>query len=276
MIEDVLWKIFRKSLSGKLYERLRKSKLGRPYNYLSLQTYRDIFVRYQKQKNYYRGKTVLELGSGFQFFTAFYFLSDGASKVILVDPIFENKDVKKTIKMHYIEFSKYHKLDENMISRIEVFTSFGKLIHDYNNQIDCIFSHFVLEHLENLESYFDEVYRLLPNGGICYSFVDLSDHTYHLFDSRKLTRWVYRTRMLYHLRYSDSFYRLISDKRTWQNRLLFPVYTKLALNKGFVIVSYKCSKCKKTKIHKDILNRSSNPTDDNIYTTHFSLLLQKK
>lgn len=276
MVADVLWKLFRKSLPGKAYEKLRESKLLRPCGYHSFRTYQDIAAHYRQQHLECAGKTVLEFGPGFQFYTAFFFLLDGASTVLLVDPVFENKDTEATLKKQFIEFSKHHTLDENSTSRIGAFASIHAMPGDYDGRIDCVYSHFVLEHLEDLESFFDKAHALLRSGGYCYSFVDLSDHSYHIFDSRKITRWIFRSRMLYHLRYSDEFYRLLSDRRTWQNRRLFPAYSTLAAAKGFRIVSYALHKCKKAKIHRDILKRVPQSAEDDRYVSHFSLLLQKQ
>ena len=70
----------------------------------------------------------------------------------------------------------------------------------------------MLEHFNDLDSFFRNTSRLLAPQGVSYNFVDLSDHAYHLFDCREWTKWLYRTRMLYHLRYSEWFYNAITDK----------------------------------------------------------------
>jgi hypothetical protein len=86
VMDDILWKLFRKSLSPGLYEKLRLSVFGRTKKYLSLQTYEDIFKHYTSVKLSFKNKVVIEVGPGLHFFTSFFFLSHGAKKVILVEP----------------------------------------------------------------------------------------------------------------------------------------------------------------------------------------------
>lgn len=276
MILDVLWKYFRKSLSNNLYQKLKFSRFGRAKSYYTLPTYTAIFEHYKSNLISFSNKVILELGSGLQFFTAMHFLNNGASRVILVDPIFKNRDVEEILQSHAELFCSELKQKIPIdIKKIEVFDSLESIPVTNNEKVDILCSHFVLEHFQELESYFRESKRLISPEGCCYSFVDLSDHTYHIFNSKKQTANIYKSRIIYHLRYSDEFYRRISDERCWVNRLLFPVYVQLAANYDFKIVNKHLSKCKKTKIHQDVLSKLPYTNEEELYVSHFSLLLRK-
>lgn len=278
MIEDVLWKLFRKSLSDNLYETLRVSKFGRPYKYLSLETYHNIYKHYCEHNVNFSDKIVMEIGSGYQYYTAFYFLMAGARQVYLVDPVFHtiNENIINEQKHEFLK--NYPDKNKNIdVNKVTVLSSLSDIPDNKNGTIDVICSHLVLEHIHDLDNYFIQAYKLLQKGGQCYNFVDLTDHTYHIFDSRKLTKWIFNRRMLYHLKYSDRMYSCLSDKRTWVNRLLFPAYLAKAENIGFKDCKQKLFSSSKTKIHTDVLEKMAKTefNEKQLYISHFSLMLLK-
>ena len=275
MLFDILLKLFRKYLSQGLYDALRRTKIGRFTSYHSLATYCSVFDKYCSHGLDFQEKTVLELGPGLQFYTAFSFLAHGAKNVILVDPVFDPHHVNSIMNAQKDEFTKaYPELGGTIdTSKINIFSTLDSVPGFYNGNVDILCSNFVLEHLENIDDYFEQTRRLLAPRGDCDNFVDLSDHTYHIFYSIPWMRDVYFSRLLYHLRYSNVLFSLLNDKRTWTNRILFPVYVQKAEQYGFQIKSKDLLACPKSPIHKDLLRRLP-PIDDNeLYVSHFSFLL---
>lgn len=271
---DIIWNLFRKLLGNNIYKKLQHSPLGRPNNYYSISTYKDIFEHYKKVGTNFKSKRILEIGCGKQFYTAFYFLSEGAESVSLVDPVFmENPNSTKDSQLE--EFQKNSNGHTVSLSKeINYYSSLDSIPENFNEKFDFLCSHFVLEHFDNLDNYFYNTSRLLSSTGLAYNFVDLSDHAYHLFDSRPWTKWIYKTRMLYHLRYSDSFYNFITDKRIWVNRFLLSAYKELASKYHLEILRIEPQLYHKVKIHKDVLERN-HPNNQDLYITHFSILLKK-
>jgi SAM-dependent methyltransferase len=210
-----------------------------------------------------------------QFFTALDLLNNGARKVLLVDPVFENKGHLNVLKHHYKEYlNKCRNVHCLNTDKIQVYSSWDFLPAVMNHSIDIIFSHFVLEHVPDLKRYFSQTHKLLIKNGIMFSCVDLTDHTYQIFDSKKWMKWVYRKNMLCHLKYSEKMNRFLSDKRTWVNRLLFPVYVKIADECGFGVVTKKLFFFDKVKIHEDVLKKLPvNYCDEELFVSHFELTL---
>jgi SAM-dependent methyltransferase len=275
MVGDMFWKLVRKSLSGKLYLAFQKSFLGRFRKYYSFETFKGIAESYFNNVNSLEGKTVLEAGSGLQFFTALQLLSKGAAKVILVDPVFGNRDHLDLLHQHYMEYQSNCEGTPCLnIDNVVVYSSLKLLPSSLDHSIDIICSHFVLEHVTDLKEFFTQSQKLLSKKGLCYSSVDLTDHTYQIFDSRKWTQWLYKKNMLLHLRYSERMNQFLSDRRTWVNRILFPAYIKTANECGFTVTSKKLYPYKSVEIHDDVLKKL--PPDyqkEELFVTHFELTL---
>lgn len=272
---DILWNLFRKSLGNSAYKFLKKSPFGRPYNYYSISTYKNIFDHYKSNGGVvFTSKNILEIGCGEQFFTACLFLKDGAETISLVDPIFTaNSASVKESHIKEVEIDSNSSLPSAR-EKIRYYSSLDSIANDFNGKFDFICSHFVLEHFKDLNNYFQNIRRLLSPQGVSYNFVDLSDHAFHLFDSRLLTKWIYRKNMLYHLKYSDSIYNFITDSRIWVNRLLLPSYKKLAKEYGLSVINVNPSPYKKVKVHKDVLQRNVTSNENELYVSHFSILLK--
>lgn len=273
---DIFWNLFRKSLGNNLYRKLKKSPLGRPYDYYSLSTYKSIFDHYKSQGFDFKSKRILEVGCGEQFYTAFFFISNGAKSVTLVDPVLNEQS--NAIKMSQFGEYKdsYTDTPVSVNAEIEHFNSLDSIPSQKNEKYDIICSHFVLEHFRDLDSFFSNTSRLLAHQGLSYNFVDLSNHAYHLFDSRNWTKWLYRSRMLSHLKYSEWFYDAITDKRIWVNRLLVPAYRSLAKKYCLRVLRLDSHLCKSPKIHNDVLYKSQiQSNSEELNVTHFSMLLEK-
>ena len=275
LLFDIVWNLFRKSLGNTVYKQLIKSPLGRPYEYYSITTYRRIFDFYRSSGYDFKSRRILEVGCGEQFYTSCFFLADEAETVTLVDPILNEKSA--SVKLTHIGEAQDNcgNISDAAGSNIRWFGSLDAIPSGSDERFDFICSHFVLEHFDNLERYFSSLQRLLSRGGISYNFVDLSNHAYHLFDSRWWTRWLYRKMILYHLGYSDTLYTAITDRRIWVNRLLLPAYRALAEKYRLEILKIATHPYRKVKIHLDVLTRNRTSHPDDLYVTHFSLLMKK-
>jgi SAM-dependent methyltransferase len=223
----------------------------------------------------FSAKRILEVGSGEQFYTAYFFLSAGAESVWLADPVFTGK----SIPIQQSQLKQFQDCSGVLPvpgeSTVRCFHSLDTIPGEQNGTFDFICSNNVLEHFSDLENYFQNVRRLLAPRGISCNFVDLSDHAYHVFDARLLTKWIYRTRMLNHLKYSDSLYDFITDRRIWTNRLLVPAYKALSIKNGLKILDIVPFFRQKAKIHPDVLNRYLPSGGEDLDITHFSILLSR-
>jgi ubiquinone/menaquinone biosynthesis C-methylase UbiE len=278
MVVDILWKLFRKMLPLNCYEFLKKSRFGRYAEYFSADSFDRINERYRQAISSVEGMVILEVGPGIQFYTALDFLNRGASKVMLVDPVFIQEKYQQILEKNYNEYFSNHKKNYQITTdTIKVYSSWDLLPASLEHTVDAIYSHFVLEHVVDLNDFFRQSYRLLKKRGRCYSMVDLSDHSYQIFDSKPWTMWIYKERILYHLKYSDKINNLLSDRRTWVNRSLFPSYTCFAKDNGFEVCSSTLNMCKKSIIHKDVTAKlPQNYIGDELYVSHFELMLSAK
>ena len=277
MFFDILWNLFRKSLGNSFYNTLKSGPLGRPENYYTISTFDTVFTQYVSTGFNFNHKQILEVGGGNQFYTAFHFLSEGADRILLADPVFNN-ETPGIISRHREEFLKSHPDKQLPVpAPVSSYSSLDAIPEDDNSRCDFICSHFVLEHFRELDSYFLGTRRLLSDSGISFNIVDLSDHIYHVFNTRPRTQWLYRSRMLYHLRYSDAFYDAITDRRIWVNRLLLPAYRACAEKYDLVISDIEpLPYLRKVKIHPDVLQRNPTTNREELFITHFSFRLQKR
>lgn len=269
---DVVWNLFRKYLPDSAYDWGKRSVFGRPGPHFSIDSFRIVADEYASVFLSFDKKNILEVGPGRQFYTGFYFLSRGAKSVSLADPVLAGctENQLEQDRKQFMQRERTHVGDE-----IQRYPSMNAIPVSGNGTFDIVCSRFVLEHLRDPEDFFRQSARLLKPGGVCYHFVDLSDHAYHLFDSRPCTRWLYRSRMLHHLRYSDSFFNLITDNRIWVNRLLLPAYRKLWERFDLTIRFLKPLFIHSVTIHKDVMKK--NPTNDkaDLHISHFGFCAVK-
>lgn len=277
---DILYKYLRKKLSSNVYRAIQYSPFGRAKNWEQIETYRNIFLKYKSEAgDGFKNRIVLEVGSGNQIFTALFFLLAGAKKVLLVDPKIKisSEMIKSSINELKSFSHEYSVFEDNLKERLLTFTEMNIIPDEYNSSIDNVFSHLVLEHFDNLPTYFQNTSRLISENGFSYNIVDLSDHTYHIFDKYKMTKSILRKRALFHLRYSDKNFRRINDSRCYMNRLLLPVYYELAEENNLEVKLLDKSRYfGATKIHNDVLSKFQSRNPDDIYITSFRILLRGK
>jgi SAM-dependent methyltransferase len=182
MLFDIAYKLARKSMPTGLYDAISYDLLGRRSNYEKKGTYEAIFRHYLDQGVDFRGKTVVEAGSGLQYFTSLYFLSAGAAEVSLVEPklAFDADVLRKTVEAFNRGADKPLAF-EDVRSRIFCYRDLRQIPEVSRESADLLVSYTVLEHVADLGSFFSESARVLKPGALAYHLVDLSDHTYQVF-----------------------------------------------------------------------------------------------
>jgi len=207
VLEDILYKLSRKVLPLSLYRSFSRSFLGREKGWKRIETYLATFEFYRNQEVDFTGCRVAEVGSGDQYYTAFFFLDAGAKEVLLVEPTLTPNLEKLSAELARFNHhtSKQIKLDAVM-GRIFCYRDLSEIPAEFDFRTGLMFSYLVLEHFRDIETFFLHTRRLLKPKGLSCNIVDLSDHTYHLLAKYGFLRPLAVKRRLYHLRYSDRIF----------------------------------------------------------------------
>lgn len=253
----ILLNIFRKAMPNNLYAVLR-GIFGHGKTYNQCETYFKIFSCYQNNNVHPKGKKILEVGCGAQLYTGLMFRDHGAESVFLADPALKTITEAKR-REQFRRYKDYCKapINDSLINNISTFHDLNEIPNTENKTFDFICSNTVLEHLRSLDGFFISVKRLLKKDGICFNVVDLSDHVYHMFDGRNLTKWICDSNRLHHLRYSEKFYALMTDTRIWVNRYLLPYYVQQAESNHLSLDIIASNSYPEVPIHKDILAKNA-------------------
>lgn len=184
-----------------------------------------------------KGKTVAVAGCGEMPFVPLRILFEGADKVIANDIL----PIKKTFDKDYLSTlmeivkiynpkllenfgtSLSHSDNEYKFDSINVLdqTPFEKIALEPSS-LDLVVSNSVLEHVMNVEDFYNKHFQLLKNGGYGIHIVDLRDHLY-FFDP---TRFLYMT---------STEYAPINT----ENRLRASQHLKLIIGAGFELLKVR-------------------------------------
>ena len=150
------------------------------------------FANYRKFKKNYEGVpfTVAEFGTGASLGTLISAIKDGVEQVIGLDliPYANNYNLNKKIIDELIPYNKYPLLNENLCDevenlsnqylnkRIKYLAPYDKKKSPFTGSVDFIFSHSVLEHVDDIKSAYRCMFDLLKNGGIMSHKIDHSSH----------------------------------------------------------------------------------------------------
>jgi SAM-dependent methyltransferase len=279
---DFCYKLARKSTPRFFYEVFRSSYFGRRKFLENIDIYREHFLKYQEvAQTGFTNKIVLEVGSGDQIFTALFFLNQGCRRVIIVDPkieIIDNAErLASAISVFKAACPQFSMSESEVKERILTEKNCCKIADSFNNGIDFIFSHTVLEHFQDLDEFYSNVRRLLAQDGVSFNKVDLSDHTYHIFSRFKFSHPLARWGRLSHLRYSDKTFALLNDPKCYMNRKPLPLYCQKA--KAY---NLKCRITEKelfdraVKVHKDVVKELDAFDKEDINVLQFWMFLEKR
>jgi len=277
---DFCYKLARKSMPRFFYEAFRNSYFGRRKKSENFNNYREIFLNYQRAaQTDFKDKVVLEVGSGDQIFTALFFLNQGCKTVIIVDPKLEiiNNEERFTscVSIFKETYPQFPLSESEVKTRVLSKKDLGGIPDTFNNGIDFIFSHTVLEHIQDLDGFYSSVRRLLAPGGMSFNVVDLSDHTYHIFRRFKFSQPLSRRGALSHLRYSDKTYDFLNDPKCYMNRKPLPAHCQKAETHGLKYkITEKVLFDKKVKVHKDVVKELGVFDEEDLKTTYFCISLE--
>ena len=172
-----------------------------------------------------KDKTIVELGPGDTIATGLFFLAYGAARVVCFDRF---KLVLNSQKNTLIAHQILSILPEQQRIRLQSIISFDErkylsvdtkhfqYLHNRNENIplenksvDIIASNAVLEHVQDVEALFANMYRILKPGGIMVHAADLKSHDLHhitALDFLAVSDWLWRLM---------TFYRGAPNRKRW-------------------------------------------------------------
>lgn len=281
---DIGLKLGRKLLPSNMYTALQ-TFIGRKTRVFDQAYFKGIMMKYERTIDF-KGKTVVEFGAGNEIATAVLMILSGAARVYLVDKVNVYTSHGSSFSPRYIEaLLKAHcnrcEVDLDPIQIGSQITFMDSFFCDEvlplipNNTVDCVVSHTVLEHVENLEAIFRTARKILKLGGQFCGIVDLSDHTYHfLYRYKFLHKYIpyYRFK---HLEYSDQTWALLNDSaRLRMNRILVPDYRDTIMRCGFEINDiqlFRESQEYRFQPHRDVLGSHTSTENDIDRVSGFTL-----
>ncbi len=285
---DVPYKLLRKSLPNWAYV-LGKKLFGRTKTFSSLEHALKI-VNLYKENIPIEGQTILEIGPGNDISTAILMVMLGAKQVYLVDKISDFTDKGHSNDIEFIKAfqgelkkQKWSLNDESpqlvkdKIKFIDSYFTDSEQLFTGIKEVDCIVSHQVLEHIDNLDEAFKNMKRMLKPGGIMFHEIDFSDHTMHIFGRYSFLNFLCRHNLA-HLFYSDRFWKICNDSvRLNMNRNILPDYLVFLERYGFSVLGLFRQKAERQQeIHQDILGRVDDKLKTDDYLQLLSVSLQAK
>jgi SAM-dependent methyltransferase len=274
-MQDAIYKISRKLLPSSWYRSVSKSFLGRSKDWYRIETYAATFEYYKRQGMAFGGKQVAEVGSGDQYFTAFYFLADKADRVFLIEPQMVRNPEKMAAQLERFNAFTGNRFGlASVAERILCFSDLSEIPAAYDGKMDAMCSYLVLEHFNEIETFFDHTARLLAPDGKSCNRVDLSDHTYHVLGKYKFANAFATRRSLFHLRYSDAFFKLLNDPKCFMNRKLLPEYLDLAAKYRLRVAGLEKRINDEARVHSDLLKRHPQSDPMDLKVVDFTLMLK--
>lgn len=281
MIDDLLYKLARKSLGKGLYAAISRSGFGRARQWVSPATYEAVFAWYRERVGDPRGKIVCELGSGFQYYTAIQFVAAGAERVVLAEPKSRGSSPAEAAERLAQDHAALGATGASLpaagevAARVSMLPGLEAVGADLDGQVDILCSHLVLEHVGDLDSVFRHTARLLSPGGRALHRVDCSDHTYHVLGKYPALLGFATRRSLQHLRYSDRLFALVNDPKCWMNRKVLPEFLAAARRNGLAAEYRIAHRVENPRLHRDVLARFGADERDQIGAVDFSLELRR-
>lgn len=204
----------------------------------------DIFIELGKTFDQYditfKDKQILELGPGNSIALALNCLCNGADKYLMADKYPRILKTEKQAK-HLLEQVTFYEdkyrfnldkfVNKDSLEFNEAFLAYTPdsaedLRNIPSNSVDIILSISVFEHIRDVEKSFQEMKRVLKNGGIMYHSIDMRDH----YNFNKPFKF---------LKYSDFIWDnfLTKEGYSYTNRLRVDDFDDLLMKYGFKIIS---------------------------------------
>jgi hypothetical protein len=188
---------------------------------------------------YVRGKTIVEIGTGWELISPLLFFLHGAERIYTVDHLHHLRFDIVRLVVAQLDASG---LDSNRLASLQACGSLDELLSVSrvcymapadatglpNASADLFYTHEVLEHVPEvgLLPIVLESKRILRPGGVAYHAIEPGDHN------------VKNGSHVNHLRYSDSLWKLIGNNRIYShNRLSAAYFLQLFTNAGASIIS---------------------------------------
>jgi SAM-dependent methyltransferase len=164
-----------------------------------------------------KGKKVLEVGPGRSLGISLLFVLGGAKKVYAIDR-FNCLSPRDDLVLKHLS-PKY----EYYMKQIEYITLPIEYLNDKKiGKVDLIVSNAVIEHVNDIEHTFRNLYSLLSPSGIMIHKVDLRAHNRFL-----------KGGPLYFLKYSNFLWKMMGNNIGAPNRMRFPDYKDILKKYGF-------------------------------------------
>lgn len=164
-----------------------------------------------------KGKKVLEVGPGRSLGISLLFILGGAKKVYAIDR-FNCLSLRDDLVLKHLS-PKY----EYYMKQIEYVTLSIEYLNDKKiGKVDLIVSNAVMEHVNDLEHTFRNLYSLLSPFGIMIHKVDLRAHNRFL-----------KGGPLWFLKYSNFLWKMMGNNIGAPNRMRFPDYKYILKKYGF-------------------------------------------
>ena len=202
--------------------------------------------------DYFKDKTLVEIGPGDTLGVALMFIGHGCKKVTCIDRFRCMQHTKKHAEIYNELISSFDKTGRRFcesalrLGESSILVDPDKIEYLSNIQFeknmlpdqfcDVVYSYDVLEHVTDVKECFIQMKRIIKKGGYCIHAVDLAGHgelrgSFHPLDI---------------LRYSSTIWRLMNSHRRAPNQVRYGEYRRIMNELGFDIL-----KLLKEQINKD-------------------------
>lgn len=184
---------------------------------------------------------VAEIGPGDSVGSGICALLEGAEKYLAFDainhtnPTFDISMLEDLVELFYknslnhlqekiVDLKKDLGTSNHLRTRIKYFSPWWEFDEIEDNKIDFVFSTAVMEHIDDIDSFYRKVYGFLKPGGLISSLIDYSAHEFS-------EKW------FEHYYYGDKFWKFLMHGRKYIiNRRTHTEHLLSMKNSGFTIV----------------------------------------
>ncbi|MEM6718826.1 MAG: class I SAM-dependent methyltransferase [Bacteroidota bacterium] len=272
------------SLGYGIYHQLQKFLNRNSVNFkikTNDRSFKEALQILEKENINLKGKTILELGSGWAPIIPYFFTQFAAADRVVTYDINEHYDSKTIHKLNSYYRSNYqieiaskrgkYPLPSNVTYHPK--TNLAAENMQLNDLVDLVFSRFVLEHIppEDLLQIHQSFAKILPKSAYILHMISPSDH--RAYDDKSLSYYDF-------LKYSKDEWKKQHTKFDYHNRLRLPDYINIFKKAGYEVVSLdydtctkdseKYQKFKQLTLHKDY----ENYTEEELLAGSINVLLK--